>query len=122
MHFSNPLSQIKKLFKRSPKTVDNPWTGKRVNVQPSASQSETDIESFPFFMKTTLASVGYKLRSIKLPNPYRPKMFRKAMRLITAGLVFIYSIVFAFSFNSPLSVLFLLTDLVLFYLLWLSRR
>ena len=100
----------------------NPWTGKEVNAIISEAPSKPDPQSFRVFMSDTLGSFAQKLGSIKPPSLLRPRLFRRAMRGLAAGLIFVYSIVFFFSVGSYFSVMFLATDLVLFYMLWLSRK
>ncbi len=107
-------------FKSVPKVIDNPWSGK-TELAPEEEPVKSDPEGFKVFASNSLASTGKKLVKLKPPNPFKPKFFRKAMRLISAILIFMYTIVFFFSIGNLMSAMFLATDIVLFYMLWLSR-
>lgn len=122
MAFSKLYSVIKNRKKRKTREVSNPWTGTIENVEASKESAKPDPDSFQTFTAKSLSSTTQKIASIKMPNLGKHRIFRKVMRLTSAGLIFIYSIVFFFSFGNIICILFLATDLVLLYLLWLSRR
>ncbi len=109
-----------KKFKDVPKIVENPWSGK-TELVPEIESVKSDPEGFKVFASNSLASTGKKLFKLKPPNPFKPRFFRKAMRLISAILIFMYTIVFFFSIGNIMSIMFFATDLVLFYMIWLTR-
>ncbi len=109
-----------KKFKDMPKIVENPWSGK-TELVPEIESAKSDPEGFKVFASNSLASTGKKLFKLKPPNPFKPRFFRKAMRLISAILIFMYTIVFFFSIGNIMSIMFFATDLVLFYMIWLTR-
>ncbi len=106
-----------------PKTMDNPWTGKSEDMKVDESASKIDSSGFTAFASDNLGSSVKKMRGFKLPSLRTgvQLMLRKIMRFISAALIFVYSIVFFFSLGNIISVMFLATDFVLLYMLWLSR-
>ncbi len=101
--------------------IDNPWTGKKEVVQEAEKQPRKDDLAFTTFASDNLASGAKKMAGLKLPRLSGGKLLRKVMRFLAAALILVYSIVFFFAIGSPISIMFILTDFVLFYLLWLSR-
>lgn len=120
------LILIIRKFVSSPKTevkqIDNPWTGQKETVKESDLPVSKDPSSFGSFLERSLKHIGFRIGSIEPSNPFHTSLLKRIMRLSAAGLIFVYTVVFFFSIGNPIALMFLVTDLVLFYMMWLSRR
>ena len=103
------------------KAVDNPWTGKQEIVEKTPEESKSNGSGFASFTVKSLDSSVKTVSKFKMPHISTRNIFRRFMRFMAAILVFVYSVVLIFSAGSAISLMFVATDFVLLYLIWISR-
>ena len=90
-------------------------------VENKGEAPQSDGSGFASFTVKSLDSSVKTLSKFKLPRISTRNILRRFMRFLAAALVFVYTVVLLFSAGSPISLMFMLTDFVLLYLIWISR-